>query len=254
VYSPAATNVPVFTKKADSKLAGYYSNSTFGGRDVKKIYSYGFDLQAAYALNKHWLALLNLSNRYEEINSNSQTYYYLDSNSIRYKRSMTEIGGGYYTTLKDSGKLYVQVLGGIGFGKFRLDDNGKDATNAYYSRFHQTGVTKLFFQPALQFRYNKNFSTSFASRFILLWYHSITTNYTAAEQDAYLLDGLTASARTFWEPAIINTFNFSKLPTIQFELQFGISALISRRFIDYRSVNISAGVIADISRIVNSHN
>lgn len=252
MYSPAATNVPVFNKKGDSKLAAFYSNAAFGGRDVKNIYSYGFDAQAAYALNNHWLVLLNQSNRYEKTSGNLNSYY-LNSNNIQYKRSMTEIGGGYFTAVKDSGKLYVQLIGGIGFGKFSLYDNGKDVANIYYNRYHKTGVTKLFIQPALQFRYNKNFSTSFASRFIILWYHSIKTDYTAAEQDAYLLDGLTASPRTFWEPAIINNFSFKKLPAVQFEIQFGFAALISRRFIDYRSVNISAGAVLNIFKLKNKH-
>jgi hypothetical protein len=246
MYSPAASNVPVFTKKGDSKLAAFYSNASFGGRDVKNIYSYGFDAQAAYALNNHWLVLLNQSNRYEKTSGDLATYY-LDSNTIRYKRSMTEIGGGYFAAIRDSSKLYVQLTGGIGFGKFTLDDNGKDAMNVYYSRYHQTSVTKFFIQPALQLRYNKNFSSSFASRFIILWYHSVKTNYTAAEQDLYLLDGLTASPRTFWEPAIINNFSFNKLPALQFELQFGFAALISQRFIDYRAVNISAGVTLNMA-------
>lgn len=248
MYSPAATNVPVFTKKGDSKLAAFYSNSSFGGRDVKNLYSYGFDAQAAYAINNHWLVLLNQSSRYEKTSGDIDTYY-IDSNSIRYKRSITEIGGGYFTAIRDSSKLYVQITGGIGFGKFALDDAGKDATTGYYSRYHQAGVTKLFIQPALQLLYNKNFSSSFVSRFVILWYHSIKTNYTAAEQDVYLLDGLTSSPRTFWEPAIINNFSFNKLPALQFELQFGFAALISRRFIDYRAVNISAGAVVNIAKL-----
>ncbi len=248
MYSPPATNVPQFTKKGESKLAAFYSNSGFGGRDVKNLYNYGFDAQAAYAVNNHWLVLLNQTNRYEKTSGNLQTYY-LDSNAIRYKRSMTEIGGGYFTAVRDSSKLFVQLTGGIGFGKFTLDDNGKDGSGAYYSRYHQAGVTKFFIQPALQLRYNKNFSSSFASRFVVLWYHSIKTNYTVAEQEIYLLDGLTASPRAFWEPAIINNFSFKKIPALQFELQFGFAALISRRFIDYRSVNISAGAVLDMSKL-----
>jgi len=248
MYSPAATNVPVFTKKGDSKLAAYYSNSTFGGRDVEKINSFGFDAQAAYAINKHWLVLLNQSNRYEKTSADFATYL-LDSNDIRYKRSMTEIGGGYFTAVKDSGKLFVQLTGGLGFGKFSFDDNGRDAINGYYSRYHRTNVTKLFIQPALQLRFSKSFTSSFASRFVVIWYHSIKTDYTTAEQSTYLLDGLTASPRTFWEPAVINNFSFKKLPSVQFEIQFGFAALISRRFIDYRSVNLSFGAVLDISKL-----
>lgn len=252
VYSPAATNVPVFSKKGDSKLAAFYSNSTFGGREIKKFYGYGFDAQAAYALSKHWLVLLNQSNRYEK-NSGDLATYSSDSNTIKYKRTITEIGGGYFGAIKDSSKLYVQLTGGIGIGKFLLDETGKTAANQYYTRYHQTRVTKFFIQPALQLRYSKNFNTSFASRFVVLWYHSIKTNYTATEQDAYLLDDLSTSPRTFWEPAVINSFSFKKLPALQFEIQFGFAALISHRFIDYRSVNISAGVVADIVKLGKKH-
>ena len=85
MYSPAASNVPILTKKGDSKLAAYYSNSSFGGRDVKNLYSYGFDVQAAYAINNHWLVLLSQSNRYEKTSGDLETYY-LDSNSIRYTK------------------------------------------------------------------------------------------------------------------------------------------------------------------------
>lgn len=251
MYSPAATNVPVFSKKGDSKVAANYSNSSFSGRDVKTNYSYGLDLQAAYAVKKHWLLLINQSNRYEKTSSNIQVGN-RDSNSIRYKRSMTEIGGGFFTAINDSSKLFLQLTGGVGVGKFLFDDDGKNAANIYYSRYHQAGVTKLFFQPAIQLRSGKYYTSSFASRFAVLWYHSIKTNYTPAEQDNYLLDGLTASARTFWEPAVINNFGFKKIPALQLEMQIGFSALLSQRFIDYRSVNISAGAVLDISKWKNS--
>ncbi len=251
VYSPAATNVPVFTKKADSKLAAAYSNSAYGSKNGKKLYNFGFDAQAAYALCSHWLVFLNQSNRYEKSSGNFQGFNY-DSSTILYKRRLTEIGGGYFNVVKDSGKLYFQLLGGLGFGKFKLDDNGKDFNSGFYSRYHQTGVTKLFIQPAIQIRYSKNFRSSFASRFIILWYHNIKTDYSVLEQQQYLLDGLTSSPRTFWEPAVINNFSFNKLPAVQFELQFGIAALISKRFIDYRSVNISVGAILDINKLKNN--
>lgn len=247
VYSPSAANVPVFTKKGDSKLAAYYSSSTFGGRDLKKFYGYGFDAQAAYALHNHWLVMVNQSNRYEKSAANFETYL-LDSNSIRYKRRMTEIAGGYFTAIKDSSKLSIQLIGGIGFGKFNFDDNGKDAISGNYSRFHQTRATKLFIQPAFQIRYNKNFNTSFASRFIVLWFHSIKTNYNLGEQQVYLLHDLSATPRTFWEPTIINSFSFNKFPSLKFELQFGFSALMSKQFVDYRSLNLSAGAMLDMSK------
>lgn len=248
MYSPPASNVPVLTKKGDAKLAAAYSTNALGGGQVHRVYNYGFDGQVAYAIHNHWMVLLNQSNRYEKTGTTFQSGFG-DSSTIRYKRVMTEIGGGYFTTLHDSSNISLQLTGGVGFGKFNLDEAGKDAMNSYYTRFHTTTVTRIFFQPALQLRLHKRFTSSLASRFIVLWYHGIQTNYTAAEQDNYLLDGLSASPRTFWEPSIINNFSLKKLRAIQFELQVGFAALISRRFVDYNGFNMSAGVILDIAKL-----
>ena len=104
-------------------------------------------------------------------------------------------------------------------------------------------------QPAIQVRYNKYFYTSFASRFTFLWYHGIKTNYTADEQQAFLLNELGLGLKTFWEPVVINSFTLKKLQAYRFELQFGFASLISHRFVDYRSVNISIGAMVDFSRM-----
>lgn len=248
VYSPAAVNVPVFTKKGDSKIAAWYSNSTFGGNDVKQLYNYGFDVQAAYAISSHWLLMVNQTNRYEKTASNF-TSFNLDSSTIRYKRYLTEIGGGYFSPVKKSSKVFVQLTGGMGFGKFSFDDNGRYANSGFYSRYHQTRVLKFFLQPTMQVRYNKHFNHAFVSRVSFINYHGVKTNYTNAEQQQYLLQDLTTTTRVFWEPAIINNFSFAKLPAIQFGLQFGIAALISKQFVDYRSLNIAAGVVLDLSKM-----
>lgn len=252
MYSPAASNLPVFSKKSDSKIAAYYSNTHFGGRDVTSFYNYGFDLQLAYAPHDHWLVLLNQTNRYEKTSGNAETYQF-DSISLRYKRTMTEIGGGYFTALTDSSKLFLQLVAGAGLGKYQLDENGKNAAG-HYSRFHRIGVTKVFFQPVLQVHYNRHFSISFASRFVLLWYHTANSDYTATEKDSYLLSGLTASPRFLWEPSLVNNFSFSKLNAVQFELQLGFAALISRRFFDYRSVNLSVGAVWDLTKLKKKKN
>lgn len=248
IYSPSATNVPVLNHKGDSKLALYYSGSSLGRKEEKFFYNYGFDMQSAYALNKHWALLFNQSNRYEK-NSGDFDALRLDSAVITYKRSVTEIGGGYFTPFFDSSHLSFQFMGGLGIGKFTMHDNGKDAANQYYSRYHEVGITKAFLQPALQVRYSKYFTTSFAARFSILWYHGIKTNYTAAEQESFLLNELTQSPKTFWEPAVINSFSLKKLPAYRFELQFDFASLVSSRFVDYRSVNVSIGAMVDLSEL-----
>lgn len=248
VYSPAATNVPVLEKKGDNKLAVYYSTSPFSNASSKQFNNYGIDIQAAFAISRHWAVMANESIRYEK-NSGDFDFSLSDSAVIRYRRNLTEIGGGYYTSLPGAGNLRFQCMGGLGLGNFSMNDNGKNNLNQYYSRFHETRITKFFIQPAIQLRYNKFFSTSFATRFTVLWFNDIRTNYTADELQAFLLNELSSSPRTFLEPAMINIFSFKKLPAYKLELQFGFASLVSHRFVDYRSINISAGASVDLSKL-----
>lgn len=248
VYSPSASNVPVLTKKGESKLAAFYSASPFSNTSSKNFYVYGFDIQAAYALSSHWALLFNQYNRYEK-NSGDFDFFRLDSTVIRYKRGITEIGGGYFGPVSKSNHIFLQLMGGVGIGKFTMDDNGKNSANQYYSRYHETAVTKAFLQPAIQLQYNKYFNTSFSSRVSFIWYHGIKTNYTDTEQEAFLLDKLSESPKIFWEPTVINSFSLKKLPAYRFELQFDFASLVSSRFVDYRSVNVSIGAMVDLSRL-----
>lgn len=248
IYSPSATNVPVLEKKGDSKLAVFCSGSPFSNTASTSYYNYGLDIQTAYAIAPHWALMLNESIRRER-NSGDFSFILSDSTVIRYKRNLTEIGGGYFVPFSAGSKLRFQFMGGLGLGKFTMDDNGKNDQNQYYSRFHETGVTKLFFQPAIQLRYSKYFVTSFATRFTVIWYQDIKTNYTPDELQAFLLNELTTSPRTFLEPAVINAFSFKKLPDLRFEIQLGFASLVSHRFLDYRSMNISAGACMDFSKL-----
>ena len=93
VYSPAAVNVPLITKKGDSKLAGYYSINP--GEAKKQTTAgelnsgYGLDIQAAYAITNHFAIQGSYTKRWEknyaDFNLNSN-----DSSMINYSRSSTE--------------------------------------------------------------------------------------------------------------------------------------------------------------------
>ena len=248
IYRPPASNVPVLAKKGDSKLAAFYSSTPFSNTRIKNFYNYGFDVQAAYAFNNHWAVLLNTSNRYEK-NSGDFDFLLSDSAVISYKRVIIEAGGGYFRPLFDSSHLYLQLMATIGTGKFTMNDNGKNSSGQFYSRYHETRVTRIKLQPAIQIRYSKYFNTSFASGITFLWYHGTNTNYSTDEQKAFLLDELGSGTTIFWEPVVINSFTLKKWPVYRFELQFGFASLISHRFVDYRSLNISLGAMVDLSRL-----
>jgi hypothetical protein len=242
----------VFTKKGDSKLAFNYSfnptASTVKENVPTKGRARGFDVQGAYAISKHWAMQLNYFKRTER-NAGDFDSGARDSVVLNYKRNLVEIGGGYFHALNNNKLSVLQIFAGIGFGKSNFTDVGRDQNNVYRSRFHNMQVTKIFIQPAFMVRSKGNFSAAFSSRNSLIFFKNINTDYDANELDRYKLDSLTISPRLFWEPAVVNNFGFKKLPGLQLEFQLGFSFLMSRRFVDYRSFNFSAGLIFDVPKL-----
>lgn len=252
VYSPAAHNVPVLLKKGDSKLA-FNLSSNFSGKNtanniVKDNKSRGVDLQGAYAVTKNWAVQYCYYHRTEKNNGNFDSGN-LDSVEINYKRNLTEFGVGYFKNLSTNSQAVFQVFAGVGFGKFSFTDIGRDQNNTFHNNYHNMSVTKIYLQPAFMVHSKKRFSFALSSRFSLVYFSKIKTNYTATELDNYKLDSLNFSPRLFWEPAIVNTFGFKKLPGLQLEFQIDMTSLVSRRFVDYRAFNFSAGLLFDLPKL-----
>ncbi len=251
VYSPAAHNVPVLVQEGDSKIAFNLSTNFTGDKTVngqkQKNKGNGFDLQGAYAVTNNFAVQAAFIRRTET--NNGDFVSNLDSSIINYKRNLTEFGIGYYKDLGNSRQAIFQVFAGVGFGKSGFKDRGKDRNNVFYNRFHQMNVTKVYVQPAFMIRSKKNFAAALSSRFSVIYFQKIKTDYTAIELDNYKLDSL-GYPRLFWEPAMVNTFGFKKLPGLQFEFQMGLALLQSRRFVDYRSFNLSTGILFDLTKLL----
>ena len=252
VYSPSAHNVPLLTRKGDSKIAINYSANLPGTKTIDnqvfRVRSNGFDLQGAYAFNKKFALQLNYFSRTEKNGGNYSTN--LDSTIIRYKRNLTEFGVGYYTKLNRVSSLVFQVFAGAGFGDFNFTDDGKDASQVAYSRYHNAGISKFFIQPAFQYQGKKKIVAALSSRVSVVCFRNVKTNYSLLEQENFELDQITRSPAVFWEPAFINTFGFKKIPGLFFEYQAGLSLLMSRRFVDARSFNFSLGLQADMPKLL----
>lgn len=253
VYSPSAHNVPVLLKKGDSKLAANLSTN-FSKRNttngiVKNNKSFGLDLQGAYALTNKFAVQVNYYRRTEKNNGDFSANN-LDSSVINYTRHLTEIGFGYYRAVMDNNRAIFQVFAGIGFGKFGFTDIGRDQNNVFHNNQHQAGITKLYVQPAFTIRNKRNFAASLSSRFSVIYFRNIQTDYTAAELDKYKLDSLNYHPHLFWEPAVVNTFGLKKIPGLQLEFQAGLCLLQSPLFIDYRSFNFSLGILFDVSKLL----
>ncbi len=255
MYSPAAHNVPVFAKKGDSKLAVNYSfnptASTVKENVPTKGKARGFDAQAAYAISKHWAMQLNYFNRTER-NAGDFDAGARDSVVINYRRKLTEIGVGYFHVLNNNNQAVFQIFAGTGFGEFKFTDNGRDFNSGYRSRFHSMRILKLFIQPAFMLRFKNNFSTAISSRHSIVYFKKINTNYNQTELNNYKLDSLSYSPRLFWEPSMLNSFGIKKLPGVQVEFQAGFAFLLSRRFVDARAFNFSAGLLFDLPKLFSN--
>ena len=239
VYSPSAQNVPVLTKKGDSKLGAVYSTNFVGEekRDGKVIdnRSRGYDLHAAVAITDNFAVQAGHFYRWEKSEGGP------DSLTLKYKRNLTEFGLGYYMPINDKGNVFFQIFVGAGVGRFSFTDIDKFGNN-----FHQANIVKVYLQPAIQFRSKGSFTTSIALRASNINYSKIKTSYSPGQLNDYHLEDLNRRGKWFFEPATVSSFGFKNLPGLRFEIQGGLSFLMSRNFIDYRLFNFSAGTWIDI--------
>ena len=164
--------------------------------------------------------------------------------TIKYKRSLTEIGLGYYLPINDKKNTFFQIFAGAGLGKFSFTDVDKVAAN-----YHQANILKLYLQPAILFKSKGSFTTSVALRFSGISYSKIKTSYNASQLNDYHLEDLTGRMKWFFEPATVSSFGFKGLPGLRFEVQGGLSFLIAREYRDYRKFNFSVGSWIDIGKL-----
>lgn len=246
IYSPSAHNVPVLTKKGDSKIGGVYSTNAVGQEKKDGVEidnrSRGYDLQGAVAITNNFAIQAAHAYRWEKTEGGP------DSTTLRYKRNLTELGLGYYLPINDNGSTFFQVFAGAGLGRFSFTDI--DKTGSYY---HQANITKIYLQPAILFKSKGSFTTSVSVRFSGINYSKIKTNYAAGQLNDYHLEDLNGRAKWFFEPATVSSFGFKGLPGLRFEVQGGLSFLMARNYIDYRKFNFSVGTWVDMGSIFSKN-
>ena len=246
IYSPSAHNVPVLTKKGDSKIGAVYSNNAVGQEKKNGVEidnrSRGYDLQGAVAITNNFAVQASHFYRWEKTEGGP------DSITIKYKRNLTEIGLGYYLPINDKKNTFFQVFAGAGLGRFSFTD--VDKTGAY---FHQANITKIYLQPAVLFKSKGSFTTSVAVRFSGINYSKIKTNYNASQLKEYYLDDLSGRLKWFFEPATVSSFGFKNVPGLRFEVQGGLSFLMARNYVDYRKFNFSIGTWVDMGSLFSKN-
>lgn len=249
IYTASPANNPVFTKKGESKIAGYYSSSS-GSDNTIMSYTRGFDVQGAYAISDHLAITASYLNRREkDVYGTADNNF--DSSVVNYKRNLAEFGGGYFIPINKRNTLTASVFGGYGTGKFSFTDNGLTIDSTAYSRYHQSKIGKWFFQPAINFIPSANFSASFALKFSYVNYRNIKTNYTPDELAHFSLQNLEAQTLTFTEPSLSIQFGVSQLPWIKVEAIFSGVTQSGGMVLDrsIRTSNISIGLNIDPFKI-----
>jgi hypothetical protein len=121
-YVPNVINTPLFQKKGQFNAAIHASHS-------------GGNPQLAYAVTDHFGLMLNGS--------------FLDTGSEEsfMKQTMVELGGGYFTTLDESGKF--EIYAGYGLGKVEGHHEGNLGVFASWYSLVDANVRKYFIQPSL---------------------------------------------------------------------------------------------------------
>lgn len=253
IHSPVGTNVPILTQKGDSKLAGYYSFNPGEKNNLTTVGKLnsgnGADLEAAYAVTNHWAVQAAYTIRHEK-NYADFNINRADSSLITYRRNGAEFGIGYYTSIDKRRASFFQLFGGVGLGRSSFSD--KYFTGNMAARNFTMDITRLYIQPAIMIKYGDVFASSFSSRVSFVYFKNVKSDYTAEELLRYQLNDIDRGVKVFWEPAFINAFGLKKLPALKLEIQMGMSFLMTQRFVDYRTVNVSAGLMLDLSRLLQN--
>jgi len=254
-YSPTAHNVPVFTEKGDTKAAAYYSNNGIytsadgNGNEYERNIAQGLDVQGAVAVTNN--IALQASYYYRNETSSLDAGINIENNSVKYNRYLFEFGGGFFTPLDKKEHLLFQFYTGVGFGKSTIRENGMDFNQNAYTRFYDADLTKYYFEPSMTFRTPREiFAATIATRWSIVKYRNINTDYTLSEKIDYNLDSLNRYAVVFFEPSFVGSFGIPKFPGMRIELQTGLSLLWDQDFIDYRPFNFSIGLVFDIRKLI----
>jgi len=253
IYTPSAPNNPYFNGKGQSKLAASYSGGMSRGSSIAalKPQNRGFDIQAAYSINKNWAITAGYFNRKERDIYPMFTSNFFDSSIVTYQRHITDLGGGYYFPIDSRKNLYINLFGGIGFGKFALKDRGTDKSGFFYNRYHNSQVTKWFLQTSLNTFAGNYFRASFIGKFSFIHYGSIATSYSNEELQYFYLDKIRNKTIFYFEPAFNMQVGFRGLDWLKLEgcLHFSTDPFDEVARVEARSINASIGLCVDLTKL-----
>jgi len=206
-YAPSRANVPLMSEKNEMQLDG----------SLPVIR--GFDASAAYCLASHLGVMLNGSwkNDHQKFDGTS-TNELLPPEKVQYHRSSIDLGIGYFAN--GSNGLHVECYGGIGKGKFSIDDYGHLSNpSTPYTRYYYSKLDRLFIQPAFGIT-RRDVQVALFARFLFQRYHDLQTDYSTDEMVYYNIPRSPSTFYSFIEPGWLLRIYPPGLKPIGFEYNF----------------------------------
>ena len=250
IYAVTPQNLPSLKKKGDFQADAFYStNGTTSYVDDTESshYSNGIDGNAAVAITNHLAITGSLGYRWEK---NQYDGYYdgisnLSAAGVKYYRMNWEVGTGYYSSIHRQDKVFFQIFGGVGTGRYSIDDKGflydpNTGSSASYTRFHNSNVFRFYLHPAVHFYFNEYFSMAVAGKMTNIHYSDIRTDYSLVEQQNYRLQDLDGKTFTMFEPCIDLKLRIPGAEWIAPHMQFTFSTYLQSY--DTRKANASFGI------------
>lgn len=247
IYAPSPPVNPFFKEKGDSKLSAYLS----GGSGS---YVPGADLQAGYAITEHlavtgaFFSRREKNTYYSSWNTGSGT----DSVVNRYRRKMGEVGMGYFRKVNYRGNATLNIYGGYGWGTFYFKETGTSNGGSAYTRTHESDVRKWYVQPSIHFMRGKVFRLGIATRFSLVNYGNIRTDYSNTELTDRTLNQFADRTHLFVEPTVNMQFCFPP-PWIKLDMGITVCPIYDNSYeynrLQHRSLSASIGLTFDLGKI-----
>lgn len=256
-YTPATANLLQVEGKNDFKAAVNYAAASASSSGGEKESSDGIDIQTAYAVNKRIVVKADGYFKGEQ-NRTAANQNGLPNEKINYKKQGIEISAGCNNFSKNKKRTSFQVFGGIGTGKFSFTGKYNDGNP---DNHHSMNYFKAFLQPSYTFFVSKKYDISFASKLNMLQFSKVTTDYPDIFTEP--LGYIDSKPNFFIDVVMQHQFGYSKLPALDFQVQFGITSLatsfssphnnITKEKYDYNNSWFAAGVILNTGKLLKKN-
>lgn len=227
INAPSAHNAAFLKQRGDFKISVAASGNPLSliAEDNDQAFNVGIDGQAAVAVTDHFVITAGVMDRTERNNYSNDDLFKNESRNTRieYKRTIFDIGAGFFTPVSGSKKVYFNGVAGVGFGKIQSKDDA-DPYSVERSRIYNADVLKYYFNPSFNFFFNNYFRMSVAPRVSVLSFNNINTTYSQEEET--MLDYGIARKKAFFlfEPSLLLQTGFRNNDWLKLDFGFNFSS------------------------------